>query len=405
MSNIQSLRGMKDILNEESTLFTYFIENASRIAKNYGYSYIETPILEETALFKRSVGESSDIVNKEMYQFTDKGDNDVCLRPEGTAGVVRSFVQNKFDRAGGVYKFYYYGSMFRYERPQKGRLRQFHQFGCESFGETSIYEDANIICMIKDIFDFFGIKFKLLLNSLGCDECMPSYKTNLVEHLNHLRDDLCEDCNRRIQTNPIRVLDCKNETCKTLLVDAPKITHNLCSRCHTNFEALKAILTANNIAYDIDTNLVRGLDYYTQTAFEFVSDEIGAQSAIAGGGRYDKLVEFLGGRATPAVGFAIGIERVWELIKIKESKKEYYYFGALNEEALPTLFSLALKKRKEEKCYVEYAPRGFNKHFKIAEKLNATVMILMGENELQTQTITLKNLQTKEEKTILIKEF
>lgn len=321
MSNIQSLRGMKDILNEESERFTYFIENASRIAKNYGFSYIETPILEETALFKRSVGESSDIVNKEMYQFIDKGDNDVCLRPEGTAGVVRSFVQNKFDRAGGTYKFYYFGSMFRYERPQKGRLRQFHQFGCESFGQNSIYEDANIICMIKDIFDFFGIKFKLLLNSLGCNDCMPSYKSNLVQHLSNIRTELCEDCNRRIQTNPIRVLDCKNETCKTLLVDAPKITHNLCSNCHTNFEALKAILSANNIAFEIDTNLVRGLDYYTQTAFEFVSDEIGAQSAIAGGGRYDKLVEFLGGRATPAVGFAIGIERVWELIKIKESQK------------------------------------------------------------------------------------
>ena len=405
MSNIQSLRGMKDILNEESTLFTYFIENASRIAKNYGYSYIETPILEETALFKRSVGESSDIVNKEMYQFIDKGENDVCLRPEGTAGVVRSFVQNKFDRAGGSYKFYYIGSMFRYERPQKGRLRQFHQFGCESFGETSIYEDANIICMIKEIFDFFGIGFKLLLNSLGCNECMPSYKTNLVQHLSNLRTQLCEDCNRRIQTNPIRVLDCKNETCQTLLVDAPKITHNLCPSCNANFEALKTILTANNIAFEIDTNLVRGLDYYTQTAFEFVSNEIGAQSAIAGGGRYDKLVEFLGGRATPAIGFAIGIERIWELIQIKEEKKEYYYFGALNEEALPTLFSLALNKRKNEKCYIEYAPRGFNKHFKIAEKLNATVMVLLGENELENQTVTLKNLLTKEEKTISIKEF
>ncbi|MFA7084144.1 MAG: histidine--tRNA ligase [Arcobacteraceae bacterium] len=405
MSNIQSLRGMKDILNHESELFTYFIENASRIAKNYGFSYIETPILEETALFKRSVGESSDIVNKEMYQFIDKGENDVCLRPEGTAGVVRSFVQNKFDRAGGTYKFYYFGSMFRYERPQKGRLRQFHQFGCESFGENSIYEDANIICMIKDIFDFFGIKFKLLLNSLGCNECMPGYKTNLVSHLFNLREKLCEDCNKRIETNPIRVLDCKNETCKSLLTNAPKITHNLCSNCNESFEALKTILSANNIAFEIDTNLVRGLDYYTQTAFEFVSDEIGAQSAIAGGGRYDKLVEFLGGRPTPAIGFAIGIERVWELIKIKENKKEHYYFGALDKEALPTLFSLALKKRKEQNCYVEYEPRNFNKHFKIAEKIEATHMILIGENELKNGSVTIKNLQTKEEKSILIKEL
>lgn len=405
MSNIQSLRGMKDILNEDSKLFTYFVENASKIAKNYGFSYIETPILEETALFKRSVGESSDIVNKEMYQFIDKGENDVCLRPEGTAGVVRSFVQNKFDKAGGTYKFYYFGSMFRYERPQKGRLRQFHQFGCESFGENSIYEDANIICMIKDIFDFFGIKFKLLLNSLGCNDCMPSYKTNLVTHLSALQSNLCEDCNRRINTNPIRVLDCKNESCKSHLTNAPKITHNLCLPCNTNFEQLKIILSANDITFEIDTNLVRGLDYYTQTAFEFVSDEIGAQSAIAGGGRYDKLVEFLGGRPTPAIGFAIGIQRVWELIKIKESQSDYFYFGALDNESVATLFSLALKKRKKEKCYVEYMPRGFSKHFKIAEKINATHIILIGENELKNGTITIKNLQTKEEQTILIKEF
>ena len=224
IKTIQSLRGMKDIVNEESSLFTYFVENASRIAKNYGFSYIETPLLEETALFKRSVGESSDIVNKEMYQFIDKGENDVCLRPEGTAGVVRHFVEKKLDRAGGNYKWYYYGPMFRYERPQKGRLREFHQFGCEVFGIDSVYEDANIIIMIKEILEFFGIGFTLKLNSLGCKECMPPYKENLVKHLTTFKDELCEDCNRRILTNPIRVLDCKNEKCQLLLYNAPKIT-------------------------------------------------------------------------------------------------------------------------------------------------------------------------------------
>ncbi len=405
MNNIQSLRGMKDILHEESKLFTYFVDNASKIAQNYGYTYIETPILEETALFKRSVGESSDIVNKEMYQFIDKGENDVCLRPEGTAGVVRSFVQNKFDRAGGSYKFYYYGPMFRYERPQKGRLREFHQFGCESFGETSIFEDAKIICMLKDIFDFFGIKFKLLINSLGCDSCMPKYKENLVSFLTNIQDELCEDCNKRIKTNPIRVLDCKNEKCKSLLVNAPKITDNLCPKCNNDFEQLKTILTKNNIAYEVDSNLVRGLDYYTQTAFEFVSDEIGAQSAIAGGGRYDKLVEFLGGRTTPAIGFAIGIERLLELIKMKESQENYYYFGALDEESLNAIFSLSLKKVKNEKCYVEYDVRSFNKHFKIAQKLEATHMVILGENELKSQTVIIKNLETKEEEKISLEEF
>jgi histidyl-tRNA synthetase len=396
---------MKDIVNQEGQLFTYFIKNASAIAQRHGFNYIETPILEETALFKRSVGESSDIVNKEMYQFIDKGENDVCLRPEGTAGVVRSFIQNKLDRAGGVHRYYYYGSMFRYERPQKGRLRQFHQFGCESFGVQSVYEDAAVILLIKEILEFFGIKYKLLLNSLGCSECMPSYKQTLVSHLNTIKSNLCEDCHTRIHTNSIRVLDCKNESCKTALHNAPKITHNLCSNCHKDFEQLKAILDFNDVVYTIDTNLVRGLDYYTQTAFEFVSDEIGAQSAIAGGGRYDKLVEFLGGRTTPAIGFAIGIERIWELIVQKQEEQSSYYFGALDDSAVDLLLKACQQKRKTAPCFIEYTPRGFNKHFKNAQKLNARYMGIIGQEELKTQCIVLKDLQTKEEQTILIKDL
>lgn len=405
MANIQSLRGMNDILGEDSELFTYFVDNASRIAKNYGFSYIETPILEETALFKRSVGESSDIVNKEMYQFIDKGENDVCLRPEGTAGVVRSFVQNKFDRAGGTYRWYYYGPMFRYERPQKGRLREFHQFGAEVFGISSVYEDANVIMMLKDILDFFKIGFKLQLNSLGCQTCMPPYKENLVNYLTNIKEELCEDCNRRIETNPIRVLDCKNENCQKLLYNAPKITNNLCEKCDTDFEKLKEILDFNGVEYEIDTNLVRGLDYYSQTAFEFVSDEIGSQSAIAGGGRYDRLVEFLGGRATPGIGFAIGIERLLELIKMNENESDVIYLGALSDSCLNSLTKIATKKRQDTKTIVEYSSRGFGKHFKIAEKQGATVVALIGENELNDGTIYTKNLKTQEEKTVKIEEF
>lgn len=405
MANIQSLRGMNDILGNDSELFTYFVENASRIAKNYGFTYIETPILEETALFKRSVGESSDIVNKEMYQFIDKGENDVCLRPEGTAGVVRSFVQNKFDRAGGTYRWYYYGPMFRYERPQKGRLREFHQFGCEVFGVSSVYEDANIIMMLKDILDFFKIGFKLQLNSLGCNECMPVYRDNLVKYLTNIKEELCEDCNRRILTNPIRVLDCKNENCQNLLYNAPKITHNLCKKCDTDFEKLKEILDFNGIEYEIDTNLVRGLDYYSQTAFEFTSNEIGSQSAIAGGGRYDRLVEFLGGRATPGIGFAIGIERLLELIKMNKEESDVIYLGALCDDALNLLTKIAAKKRKEYKTFIEYTPRGFTKHFNIAEKSGATIVALIGENEIKEETIYIKNLKTKEEKTIKLEDF
>lgn len=407
MSNktIQSLRGMKDLVNNESTLFTYFVENASRIAKNYGFSYIETPLLEETALFKRSVGESSDIVNKEMYQFIDKGENDVCLRPEGTAGVVRHFVEKKLDRAGGNYKWYYYGPMFRYERPQKGRLREFHQFGCEVFGIDSVYEDANIIIMLKEILDFFGIGFTLKLNSLGCNICMPPYKVNLVKHLTQFKENLCEDCNKRILTNPIRVLDCKNENCQLLLQNAPKITTSLCESCDTDFEKLKEILDFNNVSYEVDSNLVRGLDYYSKTAFEFVSNEIGAQSAIAGGGRYDRLVEFLGGKPTSGIGFAIGIERLLELIKMPECNQDIIYMGALDENSLNTMIKIANKKRKTTKTLVEYAPRGFGKHFNLAEKLGANIVALIGENELKNGTIYIKNIKTREETNLKLEDF
>lgn len=403
MANIQSLRGMKDILNENSELFTYFISNASKIASRYGFTYLETPILEETALFKRSVGESSDIVGKEMYQFIDKGKNDVCLRPEGTAGVVRMFVQNKLDRAGGVNKFFYHGTMFRYERPQKGRLRQFHQFGCESFGESNVYEDANIILMINDILSFFGIEYELLLNSLGCKECMPTYKQNLLKHLDDLT--LCEDCNRRTLTNPIRVLDCKNESCQRELSNAPKITNSLCKVCDDDFAKLKTILDNNNISYKVDSNLVRGLDYYTKTAFEFVSTNIGAQSAIAGGGRYDRLVEFLGGKQTPAIGFAMGIERLLELIIMKKDEQELMYIGAMSQDASDIVFSLVNKKRQTTSVISDYQVRNFNKHLKNAQKKGANIVVLIGDNELNNNTVWIKDLNTKEEKTISINDL
>ncbi len=403
MANIQALRGMKDIMNDDSKLFTYFIENCTTIAKQYGFNYLETPILEETALFKRGVGESSDIVSKEMYQFIDKGDNDVCLRPEGTAGVVRMFVEKKLDRAGGVHKYFYHGPMFRYERPQKGRLREFHQFGCESFGEDSVYEDANIILMISQMLKFFGIGYKLQLNSLGCQDCMPTYKENLVEHLNTL--ELCKDCDRRITTNSIRVLDCKNEDCQKQLTNAPKITNSLCETCNNDFEQLKTILDKNGVEYEVDSSLVRGLDYYTKTAFEFVSDEIGAQSAIAGGGRYDRLVEFLGGKPTSAIGFAIGVERLLELIQMKTTNEDVIYIGAMCEDATDVVFSKVSQKRESSLIITDYKVRSFGKHLNNAQKKGATIVALVGDNELKDNSIWIKNIQTQEEKTIKMEEF
>ena len=376
---IKALRGMKDILDPK---FLKIFDIAREVAQNYGFSYIETPILEETNLFKRSVGEASDIVNKEMYQFIDKGGNDVCLRPEGTAGVVRSFIEHKFDKQGTPKRFWYFGPMFRYERPQKGRLREFHQFGVESFGTSSIYEDINIISMAADIFEKLGIEYTLKINSLGCPECMPKYREKLVDFLNIHKKELCEDCQRRINQNPIRTLDCKNENCQAILKDAPKITDNLCENCENDFNILKRGLENLGIKYEIDKNLVRGLDYYTKTTFEFISNKIGAQSAIAGGGRYDRLVEFLGGKPTPGVGFAIGIERIMDLVE-SDNKRSGIYMGALIKEAIPYIQKHAKSLRKNQKVFVEPNVKSLKAHLKAADKGNFKKALIVGEDELK----------------------
>ncbi|MCF6172743.1 MAG: histidine--tRNA ligase [Campylobacteraceae bacterium] len=401
---IQALRGMKDLFSPQNEKYIYFVENCSRIAKNYGYEYIETPILEETALFKRSVGESSDIVGKEMYQFIDKGKNDVCMRPEGTAGVVRAFIQQKFDKAKVLKKFFYYGPMFRYERPQKGRLREFHQFGVESFNQSNIKEDASVILMLKDMLDFFGIGYKLELNSLGCPDCMPSYRERLVKFLQN-EDEICDDCKRRRETNPIRVLDCKNQNCQNIYKDAPLLIDNLCSTCSNEFKELKKILDKFDMKYFINPKLVRGLDYYNKTAFEFVSDNIGAQSAIAGGGRYDKLVEYLDGKPTAGIGFAMGIERLMDLIVMPQSKRNGYYIGALCQEASEICFNLAIKMRKTKKLSISYDVKSLRAHLKNADKQNARYCLCIGEDELAKDLVWIKDLEEKSEKSISINEL
>ncbi|MDR1285245.1 MAG: histidine--tRNA ligase [Campylobacteraceae bacterium] len=401
---INALRGMKDILFLESKKYLFFLENCSRVAKNYGFEFISTPILEETALFKRSVGESSDIVGKEMYQFIDKGENNVCLRPEGTAGIVRSFIQNKMDKTLGVKRFFYYGPMFRYEKPQKGRFRQFHQFGVESFGVSDVKEDAMVILMLNDILNFFDIKTILKLNSLGCPTCMPHYRTKLVKFLDSL-DGLCEDCKRRKDLNPIRVLDCKNERCQNLLSKAPLLLNELCGECKDDFDNLKSILDKFDINYEIDAKLVRGLDYYSKTAFEFVSDDIGAQNSVAGGGRYDRLVEFLDGKPTPAIGFAIGVERILELINIDEDRREGIYIGTLERDGQDLAFRIAATLRKQNKAIVEFEVKGLKNILKNADRANAKYCICIGEDELKNGTLWVKNLDTKENLNIDIKSL
>jgi histidyl-tRNA synthetase len=396
---IKALRGMKDITPPESKKFHYFLQQCEAIAQRYGYDYIKTPILEETKLFMRSVGESSDIVTKEMYNFIDKGQNDVCMRPEGTAGVVRSFVERKLDRAGGLHRYFYYGPMYRYERPQKGRFREFFQFGCESFGESSPYEDAQVIMLVKGILDRFNITTTLLLNSLGCEICMPPYRENLVGFLENNKEALCPECNNRITTNPIRTLDCKNEQCQSILQNAPKMDKALCDDCDTHHTTLLSILDDLGIAYTLDPTLVRGLDYYNKTAFEYVSSDLGAQSAVAGGGRYDKLVEYLDGRPTPAIGFAIGVDRLLELVEVDEDERQGYYFGAMDERALPLLLKAANTKRQRER--VEFSPhtKSLKAHLKGADKVGARYCAIIGENELKNNHLWIKDLVTKDDRT------
>lgn len=396
---IKALRGMKDII-DNGDLYRDIIKICEETAQNFGYKFVEIPKLEETSLFIRSVGESSDIVNKEMYEFKDKSDNSICLRPEGTAGVVRAFIEHKFDKAGGVRKYFYHGSMFRYERPQKGRFREFHQFGIECFGENSVYEDASVIIIGAEILKRLNIKTTLKINSLGDKNCMPLYKEKLVKFLNS--QTLCDDCQRRIKTNPIRVLDCKNESCQKALQNAPLITENLNDECKSDFEKLKEILTKNNIEFEVDPKLVRGLDYYTKTAFEFVSDELGSQSAVLGGGRYDNLVEYLGGKPTFGVGFALGIERVMEILSIrnKEEKRDGIYLCALDDKFIDEIYSLGLDLRKKYKVEVNYEAKNPAKHLKSADNLNKLIFLCIGENEFKNNEIWYKNLENGDDQKI-----
>ena len=399
---ISALRGMKDVLPPQSGLYERIIKICEEVAKNYGYEFVLSPHLEQTALFRRSVGESSDIVGKEMYQFEDKGGNDVCLRPEGTAGVVRAFIEAKFDRAGGVRRYFYHGSMFRYERPQKGRLREFHQFGCECFGEPSVYEDASVILMINEIFSRLGIKTKLLINSLGDAASMGAYRQKLVKFLDAHESQICEDCKRRKLTNPIRVLDCKAQSCQKIYENAPLIIGSLNDECAGEFKKLQEILSGNGVEFEIDAKLVRGLDYYCKTAFEFVSDEIGAKSAVAGGGRYDRLVEYLGGKASYGVGFAMGIERIMEILGGRESQsaRSGVYIGAMDADGVDAVYKIAINLRKNIPVLVSYEPKKLQKHLNAADNANTRICLCVGEDELKSGKIWLKDLSEKAEKTI-----
>ena len=403
---ISALKGMKDLLSIEARLYERVIKACESVVRNYGFEFIATPHLELSTLFKRSVGESSDIVGKEMYEFIDKGENSVCLRPEGTAGIVRAYIEHKFDKTQSVKRWFYHGSMFRYERPQKGRLREFHQFGVESFGVKSVFEDATLILMLAQILAKLDIKAKLKLNSLGCEKCLPEFRAKFLEFVS-AKSDFCEDCKRRKELNPIRMLDCKNEHCQGLLVGAPALKECLCAECQSDFKSLQGLLSANGVEFELDDKLVRGLDYYSKTAFEFESDEIGAKAAVAGGGRYDKLISYLGGKEGFGVGFAIGVERLMAILAQKEhtQKRSGVYLCALDSAFITRLFTLANSLRQRHKVHLSFEAKKLAKHLNLADLSGAKIFLCMGENEAKENKLFYKDLESKEERQIEIKNL
>ncbi len=403
--------GTQDMLPSQANMW-HTVEKISKdTAEKYGFREIRFPMFEETNLFKRSVGDTTDVVQKEMYTVTAKGDSTFTLRPEGTAGTVRAVLQNGLLNEALPQKLFYIISCFRHERAEKGRLREFHQFGAEMFGSKSALADADVICLAKSVLDRLGIAgVKLYINSIGCPECRAKYQEALREYFRPHTDELCETCLSRLEKNPMRILDCKSEICSGFAKDAPVILDYLCDDCSAHFETLKKSLTDRHVAFDINPKIVRGLDYYTKTVFEFVTDCIGSQSTICGGGRYDGLVEQLGGPETPALGFAMGIERLLLTMEAQgcsfiEPATCDLYIATMGENAGHKAVALATELR-DEGYWAEFdvMGRGLKAQMKYADKLGAKFTLVLGDNELETNSAKLKNMKTGEEFPITLGE-
>jgi len=403
---IKAQRGTKDILPESVLTWQYIEKTARELFQNANYKEIRTPIFEGTELFKRGVGDSTDIVNKEMYTFSvggiNKDENSITLRPENTAGVVRAYIEHGMNKVAAPVKLWYFGPMFRYERPQKGRQRQFHQIGVEMFGIDKPAADAEVIALASNFLSKMGLKELVAeINSLGCTECRNKYKEKIKEVLKPYLDKLCDDCKVRYEKNPLRMLDCKNEDCiKIFDNDEIKnviLSDFICDECKTHYEDVKKYLDILNIKYKENKMLVRGLDYYNRTVFEIKSDALGSQSAVAGGGRYDGLVEMLGGEKTPAVGFALGVERLYELVEKQEDNKlDYFVVSNLTDKAVKTVQYL---RDKGYSADFDFQNRKFGKQFEKAGK-TAKNAVIIGEDEINGGYYTVKNLITGEQKQI-----
>lgn len=388
---------MQDILPPDSILWQKVEQTARQIFSVYGFQEIRTPIMESTTVFSRSIGESTDIVEKEMYTFTDKGDRSVSLRPEGTASVVRSYVENHLDKLPAPQKYYYLGPMFRYERPQSGRFRQFYQIGVEAFADSSPRMDAEVIAMLERLLSGIGLKgIVFQINSIGCDQCRPGYRDALLGFFSEKKENLCADCKRRYDKNPLRILDCKASTCQEQRQGAPKITDHLCEECSSHFEKLQALLSLLQVSYSLNADMVRGLDYYTRTIFEVTSQSLGAQNAVAAGGRYDRLVKEFGGPETPAIGFALGMERVIELLmktELQTPPSPSVFFAVLGDAAGSACLVLAEQLRIQG-LWVEVgdAASSLKSQMRRADRMAVRYVFIMGDDELHSGMLKWKNL-------------
>ncbi|WP_027339708.1 histidine--tRNA ligase [Halonatronum saccharophilum] len=409
---VKAPRGTNDILPQDTAKWQYLENVAKNVFKRYNYKEIRTPIFEETGLFQRGIGEGTDIVEKEMYTFEDKGGRSITLRPEGTASVVRSFLENKIYGKAQPNKYFYLGQMFRYERPQSGRYRQFHQLGVEVLGGDSPAIDAEVILLGLEILRELGLEgLEVHLNSVGCPKCRESYKEKLIEYFKPYLEELCSDCQSRYERSPLRILDCKVDKDKNFLAEAPKIHEEICDECGDHFSEVKTFLDLLDIDYILNPKLVRGLDYYTRTAFEIIYKGLGAQDTIFGGGRYDGLAQEIGRRDVPGIGFAMGMERI--LLTLEEQGIELpidesidLFVITIGEEAQRSAFSYLHKLRRAGlKVEMDYLGRSVKGQMKAADRNNASYSIILGEDELQKGVATIRDMKIGDQVEVELKKL
>lgn len=408
----KAIKGTKDVLPKDVYKNQYIEATCLGVAEQFGYKEIRTPVFEHTELFQRGVGDTTDVVQKEMYTFDDKGGRSITLRPEGTAGAVRSYLENGLCNEALPQKVCYNTSCYRYEKPQAGRLREFHQFGVECFGSASPLADAEIIALAKAIFDNLEVQdLSLEINSIGCPTCRAEYHKALKEYFNARKDELCDTCKDRLDRNPMRILDCKSPVCSEIAKDAPVMLDYLCEECKEHFDKVQEYLKSQRIEFNINPKIVRGLDYYTKTVFEFVSDSIGAQGTVCGGGRYDGLVEELGGQKTASLGFGMGLERLMLLMEAQncpfpEPQSADLFIVALGDKAVLKALEISKDMRAEGfGCLMDLNQRSVRAQMKYADKLGAKFNLVIGDNEVESGCAKLKNMSTGEETEIQLETF